>query len=123
MSATLDSDNVLEDSPIVKDSSSSTEKNEEPNNISLQDNEAPDGGRDAWLSVVCWWCANFVTFGWLQSVGKCSFNFAISKCMISDLTSGPASLTDVVTQVCGKLTTNAISSGAILTRKSPGSRR
>jgi hypothetical protein len=34
--------------------------------------EAADGGRQAWMSVICCWCAMFVAFGWIQSVGECS---------------------------------------------------
>jgi hypothetical protein len=30
-------------------------------------NDAPDGGRDAWLMVLGAWCCSFVSFGWLNS--------------------------------------------------------
>ncbi|KAI3579677.1 major facilitator superfamily transporter [Fusarium oxysporum f. sp. albedinis] len=32
-------------------------------------NNAPDGGRDAWLCVLGTWCTSICAFGWLNSVG------------------------------------------------------
>ncbi|OAQ98949.1 hypothetical protein LLEC1_00580 [Akanthomyces lecanii] len=33
------------------------------------ENDAPDGGRSAWLVVLGAWCCTFVSFGWVNSVG------------------------------------------------------
>jgi hypothetical protein len=40
----------------------------------------PDGGTWAWLSVLGLFCSMFVTFGWLQSVGKVMAS--VSRCAI-----------------------------------------
>jgi hypothetical protein len=38
-------------------------------------NDAPDGGRDAWLMVLGAWCCSFVSFGWLNSTFDSSSEF------------------------------------------------
>lgn len=36
-------------------------------------NNAPDGGRDAWLCVLGTWCTSICAFGWLNSKDRTTF--------------------------------------------------
>jgi hypothetical protein len=43
---------------------------QDPSPLIVNPADFPDGGTWAWLSVLGLFCSMFVTFGWLQSVGR-----------------------------------------------------